>query len=95
MFIGTDEQETVINFGRTDDRVILYTSDRTWMTKLDNFVRKNPKDFRVIEENEVSKRYEFPKSLLSIRTKKREMTEEQREMLSERMSARKYDKESA
>lgn len=88
MIINVDEQETVINFGRTDDKVILYTSDRTWMTKLDKLVSVNPKDFRVIEENEVSKRYEFPKSLLTIRKGKTNLTDEQRRELSERMKAR-------
>ena len=87
MIINVDEQETVINFGRTDDKVILYTSDRTWMTKLDKLVSVNPKEFRVIEENEVSKRYEFPKSLLSIRSKHRTISDEQKERMIERMNA--------
>ena len=85
MIINVDEQETVINFGRTDDKVILYTSDRTWMTKLDKLVSVNPKDFRIIEENEVSKRYEFPKSLLSIRKGHIQLSDEQKAARSERM----------
>lgn len=83
--INADEQETVINFGRTDSNVILYTTDRTWMTKLDKLVGINPDDFKVIEENEISKRYEFPKYLLTVRSKKRTLSEERKKELSEYM----------
>lgn len=85
MIINVDEQETVINFGRTDDNVILYTSDKTWMTKMDKLVDLNPDSFSVIEETEVSKRYSFPKSLLTIRKGKMNLTEEQRQARIDRM----------
>lgn len=85
MTINVEEQETVINFGRTDDNIILYTSDRTWMTKMDRLVGLNPHMFKVIEENEVSKRYEFPKSLLTIRSKRRTLSDEQKEKQREHM----------
>lgn len=85
MTINVDEQETVINFGRTDDNIILYTSDKTWMTKMDKLVESNPDDFSVIEETEVSKRYSFPKSLLTIRRGKMKLTEEDKRAKAERM----------
>lgn len=85
MFVNLEEQETVINFSRTEDKAILYTSDRTWMTKMDKLVKLNPLMFKVIEENEISKKYEFPKSLLTVRKGHVNLTEEQRAERSERM----------
>lgn len=88
MFVNLEEQETVINFSRTEDKAMLYTSDRTWMTKMDKFVKSNPKMFKVVEENEISKRYEFPKSLLTVRKGYVNLTEEQRKARSEMMKKR-------
>lgn len=88
MFVNLEEQETVINFSRTEDKAILYTSDRTWMTKMDKLVKSNPKMFKVVEENEISKRYEFPKSLLTVRKGYVNLTEEQRKARSEMMKKR-------
>lgn len=50
MGIGTDEQETVVQFNRNGKTATIYTSDSTVMTKLDKLVgngyyqdeRKNP-----------------------------------------------------
>lgn len=95
MIINVDEQETVINFGRTDDNIILYTSDKTWMTKMDKLVNLNPDSFSVIEETEVSKRYSFPKSLLTIRSKKRILSDEQKEKMREHMNAVNHGKHTA
>lgn len=88
MFVNLEEQETVINFSRTEDKAMLYTSDRTWMTKMDKLVKSNPKMFKVVEENEISKRYEFPKSLLTVRKGHVNLTEEQRKARSEMMKKR-------
>lgn len=88
MFVNLEEQETVINFSRTEDKAMLYTSDRTWMTKMDKLVKSNPKMFKVVEENEISKRYEFPKSLLTVRKGYVNLTEEQRKTRSEMMKKR-------
>ena len=88
MFVNLEEQETVINFSRTEDKAMLYTSDRTWMTKMDKLVKSNPKMFKVVEENEISKRYEFPKSLLTVRKGCVNLTEEQRKARSEMMKKR-------
>ena len=88
MFVNLEEQETVINCSRTEDKAMLYTSDRTWMTKMDKLVKSNPKMFKVVEENEISKRYEFPKSLLTVRKGYVNLTEEQRKARSEMMKKR-------
>lgn len=91
MGISTDEQETVINFGRNDEMVTCWTSDSTWMTKMDKLIEKNPEEFKCTKEETidgqvVQKRYEFPKKYVSIRSKsvKRELTEEQKQEYAER-----------
>ncbi len=82
-----EEQETVINYGRTDDYLTLWTSDQTVMTKIDKLkawelVKTETSDGKIY-----AKEYRAPKKLLSFRskTKTRELTEEQRQVLSERM----------
>lgn len=91
MGISTDEQETVINFGRNDEMVTCRTSDSTWMTKMDKLIEKNPEEFKCTKEETidgqvVQKRYEFPKKYVSIRstTRKMNLTDEQRRAMAER-----------
>lgn len=91
MGISTDEQETVINFGRNDETVTCWTSDSTWMTKMDKLIEKNPEEFKCTKEETidgqvVQKRYEFPKKYVSIRSKSRSanLTDEQRKKLADR-----------
>ena len=91
MGISTDEQETVINFGRNDETVTCWTSDSTWMTKMDKPIEKNPEEFKCTKEETidgqvVQKRYEFPKKYVSIRstTRKMNLTDEQRRAMAER-----------
>lgn len=88
------EQEVVINFNAADDTADLYTADPVWMRKMDKLVEQNPAQFQLKEVQRyhgkiISKRYIFPKRFVSIRTKdtKRELTEEQKKQLSERMAA--------
>jgi len=88
MAVPTDEQETVVTYSRNDDKAVIYTTDSTVMTKLDKMggVYK-----RVKESKEsgvvVAVTYEAPKRLISFRSKimRRNLTDEQRKALSERM----------
>lgn len=85
MKITFEEQEITINASRTDDMAEIYCSDTTWITKMDKLVKKSPTLFRVINQDDVSKTYEFPKRLISIRSSVKEMSEEQRIAAGERM----------
>ena len=74
------------------DRMQVYTSDYSYMLKLDKYVEENPEEWRVesVETNcgdIVSKTYSCPTSCLSFRKKtiKRELTDEQRVELAERL----------
>lgn len=81
------EMETTINFDREGDNASLYTADSVMMTKLDKLCESSPENYKVIRQDEISKTYEFPKKLISLRkaSVKRQLTDEEREILSERM----------
>lgn len=88
------EQETIISFNAAEDTAEFYTADPVYIRKIDKLVEKNPEQFKpgLVETYQgeiVAKRYIFPKRFLSIRSKdvKRELTEEQREELAERLKA--------
>lgn len=102
MGISIAEQETVINFGREDETVICWTSDSTWMTKMDNLVKKNSEEFKCTKEETidgqvVQKRYEFPKKYVSIRsmTRKLNLTDEQIEARNKRLAEMRKKKKSS
>lgn len=89
--VATDEQETVVQFGRNDEYMTIYTTDSTMMTKLDKCVKGG--EYEVIEIHKlqksdkiIGKTYRAKKRLLSFRKKfiEREMTEEQRKASAER-----------
>lgn len=84
------EQETIINFNAAENTAELYTSDPVWIRKMDKMVESNPEQFKVgkgetYQGDIVAKRYSFPKQLLTIRKKKRELTDEQRKEAAERL----------
>lgn len=93
MGMSLEEQETVIQFNRTDDHATVYTSDSTMMTKLDRLCKSSPKFYKKTREEKdreghiVGKFYSVTnKSLVSLRSKKVEknLSEEERQILSER-----------
>ena len=87
MTISLEEQETVIGFMRQDDNMEIYTTDSTMITRLDKLVSKNPEQYKVIKQDDISKTYSCPKKFLSLRSAeiKREYTEEQRQAMAERL----------
>ena len=85
------EQETIIRFDEEGPEAKLYTASPVWMRKMDKLTAENPADFREIRaekcQGEIcAKTYTFPKSLITIRTKRvtRDLTEEQRAEMAER-----------
>ena len=88
-----DEQETVVQFGRTDEYMTIYTTDSTMITKLDKCVESG--NYEVIEEHRlqdskkvIGKTYKAKKKFLSFRTanrvNKRVMTDEEKRAFVER-----------
>ena len=95
MRIPTEEQETIIRIGRTEDFAEISTTDSRYITKLDKLVNNNSDEWECTDEvkingNVVEKFYRCPVNLVSFRAKTttRVMTDEQREAAAERM--RKY-----
>lgn len=85
MGLSIEEQEIHINASRNEKFATVYCSDSTWITKMDKLVKKSPDLFQVVAENDVSKTYRFPKRLISIRSSIRTMSDDQRQIASERM----------
>lgn len=84
--IPLDEQETVIHFMRGEDFATISTTDSTMITKMDKLCRSNPDMYWLKSDDGYSKIYKCrDKSMISLRSKKREVTEEQRKAAGERM----------
>ena len=80
-----EEMETTINFSRTGAHAEVWTSDTTMYTKLDKLCKENPAMYSCTEEARnrhgelLSKTYRIAdKSMLSFRSKKVSLTEEQK-----------------
>lgn len=93
----TEEQETTISYCRAQNAASLWTSDTTIYTKLDKLCRDAPESYQCTEVARdrdgdiISKTYRISdKHLLSFRSGriKRDLSEEQRAALSERMRQR-------
>ncbi len=96
--VSTDEQETVIVFGRNSDTASVETTDSTVLTKLKRYAASNPDEWALKNvttgQNEsdptkiTSICFKCPKKLVSLRSKStspRELTEEERAEIAERM----------
>lgn len=96
--VSTDEQETVIVFSRNSDTASVETTDSTVLTKLKRYAAANPDEWALKNvttgQNEsdptkiTSICFECPKKLISLRSKSaapRELTEEERAEIAERM----------
>lgn len=83
--LPVSEQECVISFMRDEDFATVYTSDSTMITKLDKLCKNSPEYYSLVEKNKYGNRYKIAdKSLVSLRQKKREVSEEMKEAASER-----------
>ena len=96
--VSIDEQETVIAFSRNDDTASVETTDPTVLTKLKRYATTNPDEWVLTnvttgqDESDPMKItsicFECPKKLISLRSKStapRELTEEERAEIAERM----------
>ena len=84
------EQETIINFNAQDQMATLYTRDPAVMRKVDALVIEFPDTFKCIDETDIDKTYEMPKSAVTYR-KPRRLSEEQREAARERIRTIRVD----
>lgn len=82
-----EEQEVIITTSAADELAEVYTADPIYIRKLDKRVEQDPGNYKVKSRNTYSATYTMPKRLLQFRlpTAPRELTEEQRAELRERM----------
>ena len=78
MKLSRYEQESIINYNAGEQTTTVYTRDKAVMRKLDTLVADFPDTYKLIEQDEVSKTYSFPKSYVSYR-KPSAVSTEQRE----------------
>ena len=99
--VSTDEQETTINYGRTDKEAEVYTSDNTVLTKIKNMFSSDDCEWKlknVVKDrdgNVVGVFFIVPKKLISLRAKtvKSSLTDEQKQAAAERLkNARSFNK---
>ena len=87
--VSIDEQETYIGFMRDESWATICTSDSTQITRFDKLCKAYPDMYQFIGEDGAYKRYKcMDKSMISLRGKKRELSDEQKQAAGERM--RKY-----
>lgn len=81
------EKETIIRFDDESDKATIYTCNRAWQTKMKKLATKNKK-FKLIEKDEISVTYEFPKNLITVRSKKveRNLTEKEKKKIGEMLN---------
>ena len=84
--VSISEQEVCINFMRDEDFATIYTSDTTYMTRLDKLCKASPDMYSLLSDTGRGKTYRVEdKTLISFRAKKRELSEEQKIAAGERM----------
>lgn len=96
MGISIEEQETVIQFNRTDVGATIYTSDSTMITKLDKMCVSAPENYKLdrtetIDGKVIAKFYKLAdKTRISFRARKmeRNLTDEERQNIAERFRNR-------
>lgn len=86
------EQEVVINFNAEEDAASIYTANPIWLRKMEKLAKVHPENFKQVAEEKlegkvVSRTYEFPKDLITIRSAKKKvnLSEEQRITTAERL----------
>lgn len=91
MSIPIYEQETVINFSRDEKGFNVWTNDSTMITKLDKLCEKASEYYKLVSVSKidgeiVDKAYEVSdKTLLSFRSGKIILSDEQKQQRAERM----------
>lgn len=88
--ISYEEQETCITYMHKDKVALISTNDNSFINKIKKRMQKSPNSYKCFircdKANIDNYFFEVPKKLISFRTErpKKELTEEQRKVLSER-----------
>ena len=84
-----EEQEVTIGFDKKDEFARLYSSDPSWIRKMDKLCIEQPENFECVERGEDYAKYKFPKKLASIRKGRItvELSAEEKQRRSEQIQA--------
>jgi hypothetical protein len=87
IYVKKEEMETILLYNRLDDTAELYTTDSVVKTKFNKLCKEHPESYKLIKQDEVSRTYQFPKALISYRSKriKRELSAEERKAIGQRL----------
>jgi len=80
--LSNEERETIINYNDEEKIGSVYTCDEKLIKQLDEFCKKRPDLYKLIEKDLPSKTYTFPKKYISIRLPK-VLSQKQKEHLLE------------
>ena len=82
-----EEQEVIITTSAADELAEVYAADPIYIRKMDKLCERDPENYKLKKRNEYSATYTMQKKLLRFRVPSapRELTEEQRAELRERM----------
>jgi len=86
------EQEVHLNFNMEDDLATLYTSSTSWIKKMDKLVNDYPDAYKVTDVSKVcgqivGKTYEFPIEFFRLGKPRKELSEERKEELRNRLAS--------
>lgn len=86
------EKETIINFNMEESTASVYTCEPRIMNRLDKLCKEYPEHYKFVDQDEFSKTYEIAsKRLISFRPPKRELSEEEKQVLRDRALQMKKD----
>jgi len=83
------EKETIINYNDESKKATIYTCNQALQNKLLKLCKDCPDDYKIISEDESSKTFETQKNLISF-SKRRLLTEEQKEKLRNRLEKARF-----
>lgn len=88
------EQEVIITAYRNDPYFDFYATDRTYINKLDKYVKDPDSIVECIKDDGCSKTYRIPKNLLTVRRKNRcnNLSDEEKKARAEKMREAKRKK---
>ncbi len=86
------EQEVHVSFTMEDEMATLYTSSTVWLKKMDKIVKAYPDQFKVVDTGKIngeiiSKTYEFPIKYFKILKPRKELSDERKQELKERLAS--------
>lgn len=82
------EQEVHISFSADDAVATVYASNPVYIRKLDVLSKEFPDDYKLVRRDDASVTYEVSRKLVALRRPrpKRELTDEERQALKERLA---------